>query len=97
MSATIAVDLPCSISECEKRDIHRRDHTSETRKHLSGVETKPGVIEGRIEPCEYLCVTVSFDHNIVDGVPAARYVSRLRELVEAAAILPQDSKRDAAA
>jgi len=51
---------------------------------LGGIETKPGVLEGRIEPREYLSVTVSFDHDIVDGVPAARFVSRFRELVEQA-------------
>lgn len=28
-------------------------------------------------------MTVSFDHDIVDGAPAARFVQHLRELVEA--------------
>jgi pyruvate/2-oxoglutarate dehydrogenase complex dihydrolipoamide acyltransferase (E2) component len=50
---------------------------------LGGIETKPGVADGVIEPREYLCVTVSFDHDVVDGVPAARFVTRFRELVEA--------------
>jgi hypothetical protein len=31
---------------------------------------------------EYLCVTVSMDHDIIDGAPAARFVQRLKELVE---------------
>jgi pyruvate/2-oxoglutarate dehydrogenase complex dihydrolipoamide acyltransferase (E2) component len=51
---------------------------------LGGIETKPGIVEGRIEAREFLCVTVSFDHDIVDGLPAARFVARLRELVEQA-------------
>lgn len=51
---------------------------------LGGIETKPGLSDGRIEPREYLCTTVSFDHDVVDGVPAARFVTRFRELVEAA-------------
>ncbi len=51
---------------------------------LGGIERKPGIFEGRIEPREFLCATVSFDHDIVDGVPAARFVSHLRELVEQA-------------
>lgn len=49
---------------------------------LGGIATKPGIIEGRIEPREYLHVTLSFDHDIVDGAPAARFVERLRGLVE---------------
>jgi pyruvate/2-oxoglutarate dehydrogenase complex dihydrolipoamide acyltransferase (E2) component len=49
---------------------------------LGGVAEKPGVVEGRIAIREYLCVTLSFDHDIVDGAPAARFVSRFRELIE---------------
>ena len=49
---------------------------------LGGIVEKPGVIDGRIEIREYLCVTLSFDHNIIDGAPAARFTQRFRELVE---------------
>ncbi len=51
---------------------------------LGGIAEKPGVVEGRIEIREYLCVTLSFDHNIIDGAPAARFTSQFRELVESA-------------
>jgi pyruvate/2-oxoglutarate dehydrogenase complex dihydrolipoamide acyltransferase (E2) component len=54
---------------------------------LGGIETKPGFIDGRIEAREYLCVTVSVDHDVVDGIPAARFTSRLRQIVEEAAVL----------
>jgi pyruvate/2-oxoglutarate dehydrogenase complex dihydrolipoamide acyltransferase (E2) component len=54
---------------------------------LGGIETKPGFIDGRIEPREYLCMTVSFDHDVVDGVPAARFASRLRQIAEEAGVL----------
>jgi pyruvate/2-oxoglutarate dehydrogenase complex dihydrolipoamide acyltransferase (E2) component len=54
---------------------------------LDGIETKPGVIDGRIEPREYLCITVSVDHDVVDGVQAARFASRLRQIAEEAAVL----------
>jgi pyruvate/2-oxoglutarate dehydrogenase complex dihydrolipoamide acyltransferase (E2) component len=43
---------------------------------------KPAVVEGRIEPREILHLTVVFDHDIVDGAPAARFTRRLVELVE---------------
>jgi pyruvate/2-oxoglutarate dehydrogenase complex dihydrolipoamide acyltransferase (E2) component len=43
---------------------------------------KPGVVEGRIEPREILNLTVLFDHDVVDGAPAARFTKRLIELIE---------------
>ena len=47
-----------------------------------GIAEKPGLVQGRLEIREVLCVTVSLDHDIVDGAPAARFVQRLKELVE---------------
>lgn len=49
---------------------------------VGGLAEKPGVVEGRIAIREYLCITLSFDHDIIDGAPAARFVARLRELIE---------------
>jgi pyruvate/2-oxoglutarate dehydrogenase complex dihydrolipoamide acyltransferase (E2) component len=43
---------------------------------------KPAVVEGRIEPREILCLTVVFDHDVIDGAPAARFTRRLIELIE---------------
>jgi pyruvate/2-oxoglutarate dehydrogenase complex dihydrolipoamide acyltransferase (E2) component len=31
---------------------------------------------------EYLSMTVLFDHDVVDGAPVARFVQRLKELLE---------------
>jgi hypothetical protein len=49
---------------------------------LGGIAEKPGIVGGRIEPREYLSVTISFDHDIVDGAPAARFAQHWKELVE---------------
>jgi len=49
---------------------------------LGGIAEKPGVVEGQIVIREYLSLTVSVDHDIIDGAPAARFVQRLKELVE---------------
>ena len=49
---------------------------------LGGIVTKPGIVDGRIEPREFLSVTLSFDHDIVDGAPAARFGGRLQRLIE---------------
>jgi pyruvate/2-oxoglutarate dehydrogenase complex dihydrolipoamide acyltransferase (E2) component len=49
---------------------------------LGGIAEKPGVVEGQIGIRKYLSVTISFDHDIVDGAPAARFVQRFKDLVE---------------
>jgi pyruvate/2-oxoglutarate dehydrogenase complex dihydrolipoamide acyltransferase (E2) component len=49
---------------------------------LGGIAEKPGVVEGHIEVCEYLSVTLSFDHDLVDGAPAARFTQRFVNLIE---------------
>ena len=49
---------------------------------LGGIAEKPGVVEGRIEIREYLSLTVSFDHDIIDGAPAARFAERFKDLIE---------------
>jgi len=50
---------------------------------------KPAVVEGRIEPREILNLTVMFDHDVVDGAPATRFVRRLVELIESGAGLEE--------
>jgi pyruvate/2-oxoglutarate dehydrogenase complex dihydrolipoamide acyltransferase (E2) component len=49
---------------------------------LGGIAEKPGIFEDRIQAREYLSVTISFDHDIIDGAPAARFTQRLKELIE---------------
>ena len=49
---------------------------------LGGIAEKPGVIDGRIEIREYLCLTLMFDHDMVDGAPATRFAGRFKELLE---------------
>lgn len=49
---------------------------------VGGITKKPGIVEERIEPREFLSLTVTFDHDITDGAPAARYAQVLKELIE---------------
>jgi pyruvate/2-oxoglutarate dehydrogenase complex dihydrolipoamide acyltransferase (E2) component len=49
---------------------------------LGGIGEKPGVVDGRVEIREYLSMTISVDHDIIDGAPLARFAARLRELIE---------------
>ncbi|NIS82190.1 MAG: dehydrogenase [Anaerolineales bacterium] len=49
---------------------------------VGGISAKPWAVDGRIEIREILNLTVGFDHDIVDGAPAARFTKRLKELIE---------------
>jgi pyruvate/2-oxoglutarate dehydrogenase complex dihydrolipoamide acyltransferase (E2) component len=49
---------------------------------VGGIGEKPGVVDRQIAIREYLSLTISFDHNIIDGAPAARFTERLKELIE---------------
>jgi pyruvate/2-oxoglutarate dehydrogenase complex dihydrolipoamide acyltransferase (E2) component len=49
---------------------------------VGGIGEKPGVVDGHIAIREYLSLTISFDHDIIDGAPAARFTGRLKDLIE---------------
>lgn len=49
---------------------------------LGGICEKPRLLAGQIAPREYMSVTISIDHDIVDGAPAARFVGDFRRLLE---------------
>lgn len=49
---------------------------------IGSIVKKPGVVNEQIEIREYLYITVLVDHDVIDGAPAVRALSRLTELVE---------------
>ena len=49
---------------------------------VGGIGEKPGVVDGHIAIRQYLSLTISFDHETIDGAPAARFTQRLKELIE---------------
>jgi pyruvate/2-oxoglutarate dehydrogenase complex dihydrolipoamide acyltransferase (E2) component len=57
---------------------------------VGSVVWKPAVVEGQIEPREILNLTVIFDHDVIDGAPAARFVRRLVALIESGYGLDKD-------
>jgi pyruvate/2-oxoglutarate dehydrogenase complex dihydrolipoamide acyltransferase (E2) component len=56
---------------------------------IGGIEVRPVLRGGQLEWREHLCLTVTFDHDIVDGGPAARFVRRFQQLIESAAGLDE--------
>ena len=53
---------------------------------VGGVEDRPVVRDGRVVARPMLPLTLSFDHAVIDGAPAARFTATLRNLVETAAV-----------
>lgn len=58
---------------------------------VGGIARKPGVRDDSIEIREYLSLSLVFDHDVVDGAPIARFISRLTELVEGGFGLPEEA------
>jgi pyruvate/2-oxoglutarate dehydrogenase complex dihydrolipoamide acyltransferase (E2) component len=58
---------------------------------VGGIGAKPGVVDGQIAIREYLSLTVSVDHDIIDGGPATRFCARLKALIESGYALPPDA------
>ncbi|HEX6555619.1 MAG TPA: 2-oxo acid dehydrogenase subunit E2 [Ktedonobacteraceae bacterium] len=49
---------------------------------VGGIGEKPVIVDGRVAMRDYLSLTISFDHDIIDGAPAARFTQRLKDLIE---------------
>ncbi|MFW9967938.1 MAG: 2-oxo acid dehydrogenase subunit E2 [Candidatus Thorarchaeota archaeon] len=49
---------------------------------VGGISERPGYVGEKVEKREYLALTVTLDHDVVDGAPATRFVARLIELLE---------------
>jgi pyruvate/2-oxoglutarate dehydrogenase complex dihydrolipoamide acyltransferase (E2) component len=49
---------------------------------VGGIGQKREDIDGQVATREYLNLTVSFDHNMIDAAPAARFTERFKELIE---------------
>lgn len=62
-------------TECGHRDVAVRQSNENEANPCRELEGIGGLRE-------YLCPTVSVDHNIVDGAPLAHFVVRLQNLIE---------------
>jgi pyruvate/2-oxoglutarate dehydrogenase complex dihydrolipoamide acyltransferase (E2) component len=54
---------------------------------VGSIVPRPVAVEGRIESREHLCLTVSFNHDIVDGAPAARFLKSFGEVLKSGEVL----------
>jgi pyruvate/2-oxoglutarate dehydrogenase complex dihydrolipoamide acyltransferase (E2) component len=70
---------------------------------VGGIAEKQVMVGGRVTVREFLSLTISVDHDLVDGAPATRFTQRLKQLLEsghglsAATGQPIRSEREATA
>jgi hypothetical protein len=57
---------------------------------VGGISERPHVVKDQVEIRSILDLTVSIDHNVVDGGPAARFGAELRRQIESAEVLNPD-------
>ena len=55
---------------------------------VGGLARRPWVVGERVEIRDVLDLTVTIDHNVVDGAPATRFGAELRRLLESGAVMP---------
>ena len=54
---------------------------------VGGITDRPRVVNGEVHVRKVLDLSVTIDHIVVDGGPAARFGAELRRLIESAAVL----------
>lgn len=54
---------------------------------VGGSDKRPRVVGQRIEVREVLDLTITIDHNVVDGAPATRFAAELRRIMQDATVL----------
>jgi pyruvate/2-oxoglutarate dehydrogenase complex dihydrolipoamide acyltransferase (E2) component len=57
---------------------------------VGGIVERPCIRDGQLESREHLCLTITFNHDIVDGAPAARFVKRFSELLRSGELLANE-------
>jgi pyruvate/2-oxoglutarate dehydrogenase complex dihydrolipoamide acyltransferase (E2) component len=57
---------------------------------VGGTARKLAEVGNRIESREMLSLTIIFDHDVIDGAPAARFTRRMVELIEGGYGLGED-------
>ncbi len=60
---------------------------------VGGMSKKPALVGDAVLPRDFLSLTVLLDHDVVDGAPVARFLSRLRDLVESGYGLDEELER----
>jgi len=49
---------------------------------VGAIEEKPAVVDGAVVPRPLMTVTLTCDHRVVDGAPAAEFLATLKAFLE---------------
>jgi pyruvate dehydrogenase E2 component (dihydrolipoamide acetyltransferase) len=49
---------------------------------LGRIERRPAVVDEQVVPRDQMVLSLTFDHRIVDGAPAAKFLATLRQAIE---------------
>jgi len=49
---------------------------------ITSMVKKPAVYNDEVVPRDFLCMTIGFHHDVIDGAPFARFVETLRKLMQ---------------
>ncbi len=59
---------------------------------LAGINKKPVFIDGKVVPREILSLTISADHDLIDGGPLVRFIDTFTEFIESGFCLEEIKK-----
>ena len=54
---------------------------------IGRIAKRPAVVDGQVVPRDLMYLSLSFDHRVVDGAPAAQFLQRVKECLEAPYVL----------
>jgi pyruvate dehydrogenase E2 component (dihydrolipoamide acetyltransferase) len=54
---------------------------------IGRIAKRPAVVDGQIVPRDLMYLSLAFDHRVVDGAPAAQFLQRVKECLEAPYLL----------
>lgn len=54
---------------------------------VGGIVERPCIVEGQLESREHLCLTITANHEIVDGAPATRFLKSFSALLKSGDLL----------
>ncbi len=55
---------------------------------VGSISEKAVLVNEHFESRKHLCITASFDHDVVDGAPAARFINQLAETIQNGMLIP---------
>ncbi len=81
-TAFIAICLGRAVDEHKSVQAYRKGRNHLILITLGGIGEKPGIVDGHMVIREYLSMTLSMDHDMIDRAPAAHFTQRLKDLIE---------------